>query len=428
MSNYSYRFTLYKFMSSFNNKVFDMVVPERDHKFGLIFTVSDRPGALLQSIKIFSDKGINMSYISSKPSLFSNGKKKIDFFVDLEGNPNDQRIKQAIDDLKSASDSLKVCTPIDVPWFPKNIDDLNLSGKDILNAGVDLESDHPGFNDEMYRNRRKEIASISNSYNLGDERIPEVKYTQEENELWEFIYNKLEPLHKKYACKEFNNTIEAFQNEGIFSKNRIPQLDNLNKFLNRTSNWSYKPVDGLLSQREFLNGLAFRVFYSTQYIRHKKVPLYTPEPDIIHEFLGHAPLFADKEFCQFSQEIGLASLGASDEDILKLGTIYWFTIEFGLCMEDKQKKCYGAGILSSPAEIEWALSDKPEFREFDLFKIAVQPYNITEIQKIYFLAPSFKIMTEQVRKYAESIKKPFNITYNMNKNTVDIDRNINIIE
>jgi len=58
----------------------------------------------------------------------------------------------------------------------------------------------------------------------------------------------------------------------------------------------------------------------------------------------------------------------------------------------------------------------------------VQPYNITEIQKIYFLAPSFKIMTEQVRKYAESIKKPFNITYNMNKNTVDIDRNINIIE
>ena len=138
--------------------------------------------------------------------------------------------------------------------------------------------------------------------------------------------------------------------------------------------------------------------------------------------------FADKEFCQFSQEIGLASLGASDEDINKLGTIYWFTIEFGVCLEEKKRKCYGAGILSSPAEIEWAVSDKPEIRDFDLFKIANQPFNITEIQKIYFLAPSFKSMREQVRDYAESIKKPFNITYNIEKNTIEIDRKINLIE
>lgn len=76
---------------------------------------------------------------------------------------------------------------------------------------------------------------------------------------------------------------------------RIPQLNELNTYLRNKTGFTLKPTHGILSQREFLNAFAFRVFCCTQYIRHHKTPEYTPEPDIVHEIVGHVPMFADPD-------------------------------------------------------------------------------------------------------------------------------------
>lgn len=58
-------------------------------------------------------------------------------------------------------------------------------------------------------------------------------------------------------------------------------------------------------------------------------------------------MFADPQVADLSQEIGLISCGIQQKDLSRLGTLYWFTLEYGACKEDDKIKGYGAGIASS---------------------------------------------------------------------------------
>lgn len=116
----------------------------------------------------------------------------------------------------------------------------------------------------------------------------------------------------------------------------------------------------------------------------------------------------------------MASLGASDEDIKKLATIFWFTAEFGLCRQGDEIKAYGAGLLSSFGELDYSLSDKPDLRPFEPSKTAVQPYPITEFQPVYFVADSFKDAQEKVRDFASTMNRPFSVRYNALTQSVEV--------
>ncbi|MDO4251324.1 MAG: phenylalanine 4-monooxygenase, partial [Moraxella sp.] len=71
-----------------------------------------------------------------------------------------------------------------------------------------------------------------------------------------------------------------------------------------------------------------------------------------------------------------------------LARLYWFTMEFGLMDTPDGLRIYGGGILSSPAETNYALSGEPEYRPFDLNTILRTPYRIDKIQPIYYVIDS----------------------------------------
>ena len=264
------------------------------------------------------------------------------------------------------------------------------------------------------------------------QQIARIDYSERETATWRAVWEKLAPLHERYACEEYLRARRHLMRECAFGPQAIPQLEDVSAAIARRTGFRMRPVPGLLGGREFLAGLAFRVFFCTQYIRHPSVPLYTPEPDICHELLGHAPMFADPSFADLSQEIGLASLGASDAEIERLARCYWFSVEFGLIGatgegndSPAELKAYGAGLLSSPGELLHACESRDaSFAPWSPEIAADQTYPITRYQPHYFAASSLLEAKEAMAAFCRDLPRPFYARYNPETDRIWVDRSL----
>jgi len=263
----------------------------------------------------------------------------------------------------------------------------------------ELPIDHPGAHDDEYRTRRDYIASLSKQFRLDpNHKIIDVDYSPAEQKIWQIVATKLEELHKKYASEFY---LEAKKKLGITNK-RIPQLSEMSKRLTELTGFRLAPIEGLVDTRAFLSWLSWRTMLSTQYIRHHSRPEYTPEPDIVHEAIGHIPMFTNQDFADFSSFIGHGAKVATDAQLEELGRLYWFTVEFGLVKEKGELKAYGAGLLSSFGELEHAFSNQVERRPFNLETVINTPYDYSDMQPILYVIPSYSELKEVTRKYIQS--------------------------
>lgn len=262
----------------------------------------------------------------------------------------------------------------------------------------ELHLDHPGANDPEYRKRRDYIASLAKKFRETGE-VTNVDYNEREQEIWRHVATRLAELHEKHASPFY---LKAKCDLGITNE-RIPQLTEMNRRLKELTGFRLAPIEGLVETRGFLSWLGHRVMLSTQYIRHHSRPDYTPEPDVVHESIGHIPMFTNPNFADFSQSIGEGAQNATDQQIEELGRLYWFTVEFGLVEHEGGIKAYGAGLLSSFGELANAFSDNVERRPFDLEQVINTPYNYSNMQPVLYVIPSYAELKEVTRKYIESL-------------------------
>lgn len=264
----------------------------------------------------------------------------------------------------------------------------------------ELPIEHPGATDMEYRKRRDYIASLSKKFRETG-KITDVDYNEDEQSVWRYVAGELEELHQKHASPFY---LKAKKDLGM-SNDRIPQLSEMTKRLQETTGFRLAPIEGLVDTRAFLSWLSWRTMLSTQYIRHHSRPGYTPEPDIVHEAMGHIPMFTNKNFADYSQFIGHGARIATDEQLEELGRLYWFTVEFGMVEHEGDIKAYGAGLLSSFGELKHAFSDNVERKPFNLEEVINTDYEYSDMQPLLFVIPSYSELKEQTRKYIESFGK-----------------------
>jgi len=212
-------------------------------------------------------------------------------------------------------------------------------------------------------------------------------YTPEDFTVWRLLYERQMLQLPQLASQAYLEGVKAMQ----FSADKIPNFDDINALLSRTTGWEVTVVAGLIPQKEFFELLANKKFPATTWLRKLEELDYLEEPDMFHDVFGHLPLLTNHDFCNFLQEFSKISLKhiENPEAVKLLGRLYWFTVEFGL-IEENGLKIYGAGILSSSGESVFCLGNEPARYPFDAEKIMLTDYYIDHYQDKYFVINSYK--------------------------------------
>lgn len=217
------------------------------------------------------------------------------------------------------------------------------------------------------------------------EKINYPDYPSSDQETWQYLFKRQNSLIETRACSEYLMGQKKLQ----ITSDKIPQLSTLSAKLHAATSWQVARIPGLLHEEDFFSLLQKKIFPSTDYIRGKDELDYTPAPDLFHDIYGHMPLITIQSFANFYQHFAKIAASAEGPNRRRLERIYWFTVEFGLIKTAQGIRVFGAGILSSPEEIEYSLTDKVEKIPFDLNIVSETEYDVWHLQEKLFVINSF---------------------------------------
>jgi phenylalanine-4-hydroxylase len=259
---------------------------------------------------------------------------------------------------------------------------------------LELEPGHPGLGDAAYIQRRKDLFALCRKHRLENLGPPLIDYTAEETRIWREVSPRLDELHLQHASSIY---LKAKRDLDI-TRDVIPQLRLLSERVRRETDMHLVPAEGALPYRTFYEHIARRGFPVTQFIRHGSHPEFTPEPDMIHDCLGHVPPLMNRDYAELLTLIGKAvATTTHGDEVLALKRFSWFSIEFGLIEEAGETKVFGAGILSSTGEIPFSLQSREvERRPFITDVVIETDYDPSRMQDHLFIAPSLPFLRTEL--------------------------------
>ena len=217
------------------------------------------------------------------------------------------------------------------------------------------------------------------------------RYTDADHDTYRRLYERQAAQLPGLACDAF---IEALPSLGV--KDHIPRFDEINERLYKATRWEVVAVPGLIPELPFFQLLANRKFPVTDWIRKPEEFEYIVEPDVFHDLFGHVPLLFNPAMADYVQRYGQGGIKAHELGACEqLARLYWYTVEFGLIAQRDGLRAYGAGILSSVGELQYAVhSPEPKRIALDVLRTMRTRYKIDTFQANYFVIDGFEQLFE----------------------------------
>ena len=222
------------------------------------------------------------------------------------------------------------------------------------------------------------------------------QYTTADHETWEILFERQVVNLQDKACSDYLRCLGALYPD--LEGREIPRFTRLDERLREATGWEIEVVPGLIPVGEFFDLMARRRFCSSTWVRTRAQLDYLEEPDMFHDIFGHVPLLMDPVFAGFMQrfgEIGQRFAGNVEAEA-QLERLYWFTIEFGLLMEEGRPKIFGAGILSSFGESKQIFEQPITIHPFDIDRILSHSFRKDVMQTEYYALESIAQLAESL--------------------------------
>jgi phenylalanine-4-hydroxylase len=246
---------------------------------------------------------------------------------------------------------------------------------------------------DEYERRKALRQRLARDWRVGDP-LPHITYTPEEDALWETVTAKLHSLHEDVACEHYRRAAKSV----VLPKERVPQLAEVSPVLTALTGFHLRPAEGTVPAEKFLGAFDESGFHATQYLRRPESPFHSPEPDVIHELVGHAVMLGDPVFADLYRRFGRAALRVSTpEEMRDLVQVFWFTMETGVVLERGRPRVYGAALLSSVAEMESL--PEVDLRAFDIPEILAQNFDDMHLMPVLFAVESVDHLVTELNRF-----------------------------
>jgi len=211
---------------------------------------------------------------------------------------------------------------------------------------------------------------------------PAMQFTADQHRTWARLYALLEPRIRAHACREYLDGFAALD----LPRHEIPSAGYLNARITPATGWQVVRTGVRYSDAvDWYHHFARREFLITDYIREEHELEFTPEPDMFHDIFGHLPFLLDRRYTALEELFAPAFLRADDAARENIKRLAWYSTEFGLIREGGALRIFGAGLLSSAAEMDRVMAGEVPVEPFRCEAVIAHAKSVWEFNSILFV-------------------------------------------